>query len=92
LELVWRELNNLAANPITPRALAAAKKQYVGQMLVASESLEQTILSAGRSLLLTDEIHTSKEVEEAINRVTVEDVARVADMLRQERCSVLSLG
>jgi predicted Zn-dependent peptidase len=72
--------------------LAAAKKQYIGQMLVASESLEQTILSAGRSLLLTGEIRTRRQMEDSINEISIDDVAAVADMLRRENCSVLSLG
>jgi predicted Zn-dependent peptidase len=85
-------LDRLVTHPLTARELAAAKKQYIGQMLVASESLEQTILSAGRSLLLTGEIRTRRQMEDSINEISIDDVAAVADMLRRENCSVLSLG
>jgi predicted Zn-dependent peptidase len=85
-------LESLNANALTQRALMAAKKQYIGQLLVASEGLEQTILSAGRSLLLTGEVITRKQVEDAVARITLDDVAEVASMLRPELCSVLSLG
>ncbi len=37
LELVFRELRMMADSPLTPARLAAAKKQYLGQMIVASE-------------------------------------------------------
>lgn len=92
LDLVWKELDRLVTHPLTARELAAAKKQYIGQMLVASESLEQTILSAGRSLLLTGEIRTRRQMEDSINEISIDDVVAVADMLRRENCSVLSLG
>lgn len=92
LDLIYRELESLNANALSQRALMAAKKQYIGQLLVASEGLEQTILSAGRSLLLTGEITTRKQVEDAVARITLDDVAEVASMLRPELCSVLSLG
>ena len=92
LELVFRELHRMASEPLTPRALAAARKQYLGQLLVSSENLEQIILSTGRSLLLTGEVLSRREVEEAVMRISAEDVLEAAAMLEPELCSVLSLG
>lgn len=92
LELVFRELHRMASEPLTPRALAAARKQYLGQLLVSSENLEQIILSTGRSLLLTGEVLSRREVEEAVTRISAEDVLEAAAMLEPELCSVLSLG
>lgn len=92
LDLVWRELSSFASSPISPARLAAAKKQYLGQMLVASENLEQMILSTGRGLLMTGRIRSRKEIEEAVMAITPEDVACVAEMICPGRCSVLSLG
>lgn len=92
LELVFRELHRMASEPLTPRALAAARKQYLGQLLVSSENLEQIILSTGRSLLLTGEVLSRREVEEAVMRISAEDILEAAAMLEPELCSVLSLG
>lgn len=92
LELVFRELHRMASEPLTPRALAAARKQYLGQLLVSSENLEQIILSTGRSLLLTGEVLSRREVEEAVMRISAEDILEAATMLEPELCSVLSLG
>lgn len=92
LELVFRELQRLASELLTPRALAAAKKQYLGQLLVGSENLEQIILSAGRSLLLTGEVWSLERMSRAIEEVTSEDILRGASLLRPDLCSVLSLG
>lgn len=36
---------------LTPRRLAAAKKQYLGQLAVASENRENTIVNAARATL-----------------------------------------
>lgn len=92
LELVWRELLALADKPLTAGKLAAAKKQYLGQMLVASENLEQVILSTGRALLMTGEVRSRRQMEESVAAVSVDDVVEAATMLRPEECSVLSLG
>lgn len=92
LELVFRELHRMTSEPLTPRALAAARKQYLGQLLVSSENLEQIILSTGRSLLLTGEVLSRREVEEAVMRISAEDILEAAAMLEPELCSVLSLG
>lgn len=92
LDLVRRELTSLSVSGLTDRALAAAKKQFLGQMLVASENLEQGILGMGRSLLMTGKVRTRAEIEQAVESISHDDVAWVAGMLRPEVCSVLSLG
>lgn len=92
LELVWRELSSLLSKPLTPRMLAAAKKQYLGQMLVASENLEQMILSTGRALLMTGKVRIRREMEQSVESITLDDVAEVAAMLTPDKCSILSLG
>lgn len=92
LELVFKELRRMASEPLTPRALAAAKKQYLGQLLVASENLEQSILSTGRSLLLTGKVVSRRELEEAVSGISVDDMLEAASLLKPELCSVLSLG
>lgn len=92
LELVGKELRLMADNPLTASKLAAAKKQYLGQMIVASENLEQGILSMGRSLLMTGEVRSRGMMQRAVESLSSDDIAEVADMLRPEKCSVLSLG
>ena len=82
----------MADNPLTALKLAAAKKQYLGQMIVASENLEQGILSMGRSLLMTGEVRSRGMMQRAVESLSSDDIAEVADMLRPEKCSVLSLG
>lgn len=46
--LVLNEIRQLIDEPLSERALCAARKQYLGQLTVADVSLEQTALSLGR--------------------------------------------
>lgn len=92
LDLVFKELTKIADQPLTPRALAAAKKQYLGQLLVSSENLEQIILSGARALLLTGRVRPLDEIRESIEAITPATLQEAAAMLRPELCSVLSLG
>lgn len=92
LELVFRELTKIAEQPLSPRALAAAKKQYLGQLLVGSENLEQIILSGARSLLLTGRVRTLDEIRASIEAITPERILEAASLLRPCVASVLSLG
>ena len=82
----------MADHPLTPRALVAARKQLLGQLIVASESLEQTALSMGRRLLLKGDVRTPREVRDSIASITADDLLEVAAMLRPGLCSVLSIG
>lgn len=92
LDLIWRELTALHTRALSPSRLAAAKKQYLGQLLVASENLEQAILSAGRAVLMTGCLRTRNEIVQAVTAITADDIAIVAGMLQPDLCSVLSLG
>ena len=51
IELVNDELQQIATTPLTHRALEAAKKQYLGQLIVASDNNEQMALNNGRATL-----------------------------------------
>ena len=92
LELVLKELRKISMEPLTPRALAAAKKQFIGQLTVSSSSLEQTVLSAARAVTMNGRVRLRREVVDSIASITPDDVLAVASMLRPEVCSVLSLG
>lgn len=52
------------------RRLAAAKKQYLGQLVVASESRENATISSARSLLWRDRVISPDETADAIRTLT----------------------
>lgn len=81
LQLVDRTLDALASSPMRQRALDAAKKQYAGQLLVGSESLEGTALSMGKSVMHFGTVNTVDEITDRIRSVT-------ADQLRDAAASI----
>ncbi|MBS7410299.1 MAG: insulinase family protein, partial [Muribaculaceae bacterium] len=84
--LIDDELRRIADGGITERALNAAKKQYIGQLIVSSESSENRALSLGKEVL---NFGTTLNVEAVANRiraVSADDIRAVGQML----CSNLS--
>lgn len=91
-KLVYREMDNIASKKMTESALNQAKRQYLGQMTVASASAEQRIMAIARSTLFRGEPLPSHEVRDQINRLTPDDILRVAALITPARCSSLTLG
>lgn len=83
-------MRRAAEEPVSPRGLAAAKKQYLGQLAVASTNTEQQILSAARSTLVRGRALSRGEVADAISAITSDDIARVASALVPDRLSALT--
>lgn len=77
-EIVEKIVNGLRENPLSGRKLAAAKKQYLGQLTVAGASTEQTILGAANTVLRTGELPLPAVLREEIVRVSADDLARAA--------------
>lgn len=85
-------IDSMASSPMSPRRLEAAKKQYLGQLIVASENREQAALSAGRATLLYGRVRRPDEVTESVNSVTAADIMEAAAMIASGKCSFLTLG
>ncbi len=79
--VVAQTLDSLANEALSPRAVEAAKKQYLGQLAVASDNREQMALSLGRSVLYFGSVASSDEVREKIRAITPGDLRSVAQML-----------
>lgn len=81
----------LADKGLSARRLDAAKKQYLGQMLIAGENRENRILAAARSVLFRGHAPTLAESGAAIAAVSNDELKSIAGRLAEEH-SVLSLG
>ncbi len=81
---VFSEIGN---GSFDSRRLERARKQYLGQLAIASENRENTIMSAARATLFKGAPTTPEETTEAISSVTVEDLATIA----QRMCTSSSL-
>lgn len=65
------------------RSLAKAKKQYLGQLAIASENRENRIMALSRATLFCGSPATPKETAEAIEALTTADIAAVAEKMLQ---------
>lgn len=68
----------LADSGLSPRALAAAKKQYLGQCAIARENNENHILAAARSVLFRGRLTDDDDVTTAVQAVTPDDISAIA--------------
>lgn len=89
---VKRTIDDLAEKPLSVRAIDAAKKQYLGQLAVASENREQMALATGRSVLYHGRVPLAHETRQNILDVTQEDLMQVAQMVASDKYSILTLG
>ena len=79
LELIERQLRRLRTEPITPRRLSMAKKQFIAQLAISSESNENYMLSAGKSLLTHGRVDTMEEVYAKIRALTARQLVEAAE-------------
>lgn len=77
--LIREEVEALRREPITPRRLAVAKRQFVAQMAISMEANEGYMLGAGKSLLLYKEIDTLEEAYKKVMAITADDIRAVAE-------------
>lgn len=89
--LVTCELQRMADDGITESALSRAKRQYIGQLTVATASSEQSVLSAARSLLFRNEVITPRDVAAHIESITPADIRDAVKWLTPDRFSSLTL-
>ena len=81
---------DLAERRLTPHHLEACKKQYCGQLLVASDSTEWLALNAGKSLLRYGRVATVDDTVQRIMAVTADELRQAAELITMPRCSVLT--
>lgn len=80
-DLVTKRIESMALEGLTSRNLAAAKKQYSGQMILARESLENRIISIARAILIRGHALSENEQTALLNELTPEDLRASATFL-----------
>ena len=66
---------------MSSKQLEAAKKQYLGQLIVASENREQAAITTGRSMLYHNRVALSDEILDRINAITAEQIRQAAESI-----------
>lgn len=88
-ELVIKEFEQLSTT-MTAKRLEAAKRQYLGQLVVASESRESSTLGSARSLLWRGDVIDPSTTEAAIRSITVDEILQAA--LPMQEASMLTFS
>lgn len=83
-------LSDLASHPISNVRLDKVKRQYLGQIAVASDNRENAVLSMARSVLYHGAVVSPSERTEIIKSISPDDMLRAASYLAPERLSVLT--
>lgn len=78
LELIDKEIGKILRGELSPRVLSMAKKQFIGQMTIATESNESYMLGAARSYLIYNMVDTMEAARRKIQAISAEDLVRVA--------------
>lgn len=90
LDIIGKTIDQLAQSPLSATRLDAAKRQYCGQLLVASQNVESIALGAGKSILYWNRVSDIDATVERIKSVTAEQVRAAAELLTIDKASILT--
>ena len=79
IDLIEGELHRLRTTPLTARQLSMAKKQFIAQLAISSESNEGYMLGAGKSFLTHDDVDTMEQVYAKVRALTAAQLTEVAE-------------
>lgn len=91
IRIINRIIDDLATKPLSEKTLQAAKRQYLGQLLVSGENKEAMALSLGKNYLYHNNVMTDGELAEHINALTAQQIMDCAALLTPSTCSILTL-
>lgn len=90
LRLVRKELQRLIDEPLSEARLAAAKKQFIGQLTIADNNAESFALALGKQFAHYDTLRSSAAIVEAIRALTAAELQRLAaEIYAPDRLSTL---
>ncbi len=90
VDLVKRELKRLCEERLSTARLLAAKRQFIGQIEVASDNSENVALALGKSFLRYGHFDSLAEVTALVERITADDLLAVAnDLFAEDKLSML---
>ncbi len=84
-------LEKLSSEELSENALKTAKKQYLGQLIVASDNREQSAIASARGLLYYDHVTTAQETIDLVESITSAQLLEAARLIVPGRCSTLTM-
>lgn len=79
LKVVYKEIKRLRDVPLTVKQLAQAKEQLKGHIALSFDSNVGLMQGLGKSMLVFNQIDTIEEIYAGIDKITGEDLQRVAN-------------
>lgn len=77
-DILNKELARVMNEPLTPRQLAIAKRQFIGGFAISAENNEVYMLSVGKSFLAFGGVDSLEEVYRKVDEIRPEDIMAVA--------------
>ncbi|SHJ29668.1 M16 family metallopeptidase [Lutispora thermophila] len=81
IELIIEEIKDIKENGISENELYDSKEQIKGSYILGLESTSGRMNSIGKSELLLNKIYSPKEIIELIDKVTMDDINNVIDLV-----------
>ena len=78
LSLIFQELGKVRKTMVTKDEFKRAKEFYLGQLSLALEDTMEYMLWTGESIACLDKVYTLEQVIKEVNKVSMEDVRKVA--------------
>ena len=91
LEVIMKELEKTAKDPVRSDELKRAKEFYRGQLDLSLENSMNNMLWAGESMVTLGRCRTAREVTGLVEQVTAGDLKRVAENLFKNRAFRLAI-
>jgi predicted Zn-dependent peptidase len=91
VEVILCELKRTAREPVGEAELRRSKEFYLGQMDLGLENSMNTMLWAGESVMSLGRVRAPQEVAAAVEKVTAEDLRRVAETIFKTEALTLAV-
>lgn len=91
-KLVFDTIDRLASTSMTQRSLDAAKKQYLGQLVLGKVNQEQIALGTARATLFHEKVADPETIKERITAISPEQLQEAAAAICADKASILTFG
>jgi predicted Zn-dependent peptidase len=85
LRIIHKELRKLREEKLGTVQLSRAKEQLKGHLALAGESNSGLMLALGKSVLIFDQVDTTKEIYKGIDALTASDLRDIANQVFDEK-------
>lgn len=91
MSILYRTISDLCDSTMSDVRLRQAKRQYLGQLAVASENSESMVISMARSVLYRGHVLSDSMIRKAIEDISAADICEAAMLIRPDRLSSLTM-